>query len=512
MSFSIRSMMTGKSLNISQLGAAVLLLALIFFLPARRKGNTGDGRVAEVREKKEKPIDFDFEKIKERGSLIALVDNSSTGYFIYRGRPMGYEYDLLDRLAKDLGVTLKIKLTANIEEAFHMLNTGAADIMAYHLTVTKERSKRVSFTDAHTQVRQVLIQRKPEDWRKLKVHEIENELIRNPLELVGKEVYSRKGSSYSARLQNLSEEIGGDIIIIEQAGQTDTEMLIKKVADGEIDYSVADEDVGMINATYYPNIDAKTPISFPQNIAWAVRKNAPVLRDTVNYWLRDIKSSPDFNVIYNRYFKYRKSQNLRAHSIYSSVNGLGISPYDDMIKKGAKQLNMDWMLLSSLVYQESKFDPSVESWAGAKGLMQLTNESIERYEVEDPFNAEQNFRGGVQFLRYLSRFWEERVPDEQERMKFILASYNVGHGHVLDAVKLARKFDKDDALWDDHVAHFIVQKMKPEYYNDPVVQYGYCRGHEPVNYVSQILNRYDQYRTAFENPLAAGDSTLVTSR
>lgn len=512
MSFSIRPVMTGKSLNISQLTPALLLLVLVFLLPACRKGNTGDGRVAEIREKKESPIDFDFEKIKERGSLIALVDNSSTGYFIYRGRPMGYEYDLLDRLAKDLGVTLKIKLTANIEEAFAMLNSGDADIMAYHLTVTKERSRRVAFTDAHTQVRQVLIQRKPDNWRKLKVHEIENALIRNPLELVGKEVYSRKGSSYSARLQNLSEEIGGDIIIIEQAGQTDTEMLIKRVADGDIDYCVADEDVGMINATYYPNIDAKTPISFPQNIAWAVRNNAPALRDTVDHWLGQIKATPDFNVIYNRYFKYRKSQNLRAHSIYSSVKGLGISPYDDMIKKGAEQLGLDWMLLASLVYQESKFDPKVESWAGAKGFMQLTNESIERYKVEDPFDAEQNFWGGINFLRYLSEFWAERVSDDNERLKFILASYNVGQGHVLDAVKLARKYDRDEAVWDDNVAHFIIQKMKPEFYNDPEVQFGYCRGHEPVNYVSQILNRYDQYRTAFENPVAEGDSTLVTSR
>jgi len=504
--------MTGKTLYISRLSLASLLLMVVLLLPACKKDKAGNEGEAVIKEKVIEPVDFDFEKVKKRGSLIALVDNSSTGYFIYRGQPMGYEYDLLYRLAEDLGVTLKIKLTANIDEAFTMLNDGDADILAYHLTVTKERAQRVTFTDAHTEVRQVLIQRKPDNWRNLKVHEIENSLIRNPLELVGKEVHSRKGSSYSARLQNLSEEIGGDIIIKEQAGQTDTEMLIRRVAEGVIDYSVADEDVGLINATYYPNIDAKTAISFPQKIAWALRSNAPVLRDTVNKWLRTMKASPDFNVIYNRYFKSRKSQNIRAHSIYSSVNGIGISPYDQLIKEGAADLGIDWMLLASLVYQESKFDPEVESWAGAKGLMQLTDASIERYDVEDPFNAQDNFNGAIEFLSWLDEFWAERVPDETERLKFVLASYNVGQGHVLDAMKLARKYDKDPQVWDENVAHYIVQKMKPEFYNDPEVQYGYCRGHEPVNYVSQILNRYDQYRTAFENPVSEGDSTLVTSR
>ncbi len=481
-------------------------------ISACRNNTTSSNVETVIKEERREPIDFDFDQIKERGSLIAVVDNSSTGYFIYRGQPMGYEYDLLKRLADDLDVSLKIKLTADIEQAFDMLNSGEADLMAYHLTVTKERAKRVAFTEAHTAVRQVLVQRKPKNWRKLKVHETENALIRNTLDLVGKEVYVRKGSSYSERLANLSEEIGGDIVILEQPGQTDTESLIRKVASGEIDYTVADEDVGLINATYYPNIDVKTAISFPQTIAWAVRKNAPQLRDSVDSWLNEMKASPDFNVIYNRYFKYRKSQNLRAHSIYSSSGGLQISPYDDLIKEGAKSLSLDWMLLASLIYQESKFDPEAKSWAGAKGLMQLTDVSLEQYDVDEPFDPEDNMEGGTEFLSWLEDLWSDKVPDENERLKFVLASYNVGQGHVLDAVRLAKKYGKDPQVWDDNVAHFLLQKTKPEFYNDPVVKYGYCRGNEPVNYVEEILERYERYETAYENPGAVPDSTVVADR
>lgn len=491
----------------------LLIASFLGVLVTSCRNNTpGTSTETVIKEEKSEPVDLDFDEIRKRGSLIAVVDNSSTGYFIYRGQPMGYEYDLLKRLADDLSVSLKIKLTADLEQAFDMLNSGEADLMAYHLTVTKERAQRVAFTNAHTEVRQVLIQRKPDNWRSLKVHELEAAMLRNTLDLVGKEVYSRKGSSYSARLLNLSEEIGGDIIILEQTGQTDTEELIQRVANGEIDYTVADEDVGLINATYYPNIDAKTPISFPQRIAWAVRKNAPQLRDTVNNWLVNIKASSDFNVIYNRYFKYRKTQNLRAHSIYSSVGGVQISPYDDLIKKGATELNLDWMLLASLIYQESKFDPQAESWAGAKGLMQLTDPSIEQYDVDEPFNPEENMSAGMEYLDWLEGLWSDKVQDESERLKFVLASYNVGQGHVLDAVRLARKYGKDPEIWEDNVAYFLLQKTKPEFYNDPVVSFGYCRGNEPVNYVNEILERYERYETAFENPGAGSDSTIVTGR
>jgi membrane-bound lytic murein transglycosylase F len=491
-------------------------LLIIFFLGALlsscRNSGTSQNVESMTQPDRQPPVSFDFDKIKERGSLIAVVDNSSTGYFIYRGQPMGYEYDLLKRLADDLEVSLKIKLTADIDEAFDMLNSGEADLMAYHLTVTKKRTKQVAFTNAHTEVRQVLVQRKPDNWRKLKVHELENALIRNPLELVGKEIYTRKGSAYAERLANLSEEIGGEIVILEQPGQTYTEALIKKVAKGEIDYTVADEDVALINSTYYLNIDAKTPISFPQKIAWAVRKNAPELKSTIDDWLGEMKASPDFNVIYNKYFKSRKSQILRSQSEYSSVSGMQISPYDDLIKEGAEELDLDWKLLASLVYQESKFDPKAQSWAGAKGLMQLTDISVEQYDVDDPFNPNENVDAGIEYLDWLEDLWEERVPDRDERLKFMLASYNVGQGHVLDAVRLAKKYGKNPEVWDGNVAYYLKEKTKPEVYNDPVVKFGYCRGNEPFNYVNEILDRYEHYETAFENQAAASDTTLVVSR
>ena len=101
---------------------------------------------------------------------------------------------------------------------------------------------------------------------------------------------------------------------------------------------------------------------------------------------------------------------------------------------------------------------------------------------------------GVDYLKWLDQLWQPKVPDPGERIKFVLGSYNVGQGHVLDARKLSSKYGKNPRIWDDHVAYYLEQKSKPEFYNDPVVTAGYCRGLEPVNYVREVLQRYEQYR------------------
>ena len=439
-------------------------------------------------------VSFDLDEIKQRGSLIAIVDNSSTSYFIYKGQPMGYEYELLSLLAEELEVNLKLDITEDIDEAIEKLNRGEGDIVAHNLTVTKKRSEIISFTDHLSLERQVLVQRKPDNWRRMKLHQIDKQLVRDPLELIGKEVRVRKSSSFVTRLQHLSEEIGGDVVILEEPGNVEVETLIQQVADGEIDYTVADENVAKVNSTYYSNIDISTPISFSQRIAWGVRSNAPDLLQVVNLWLARMKKKAAYNVIYDKYFKSPKASLKRKNSMFSSIVGNQLSPYDSIVMEGADELNWDWELLAALIYQESKFDPHAKSWVGATGLMQLLPGTAAMYGANDIYNPRQSIMAGVGYLKWLDELWQSKVPDEQERLKFVLASYNVGQGHVLDARKLSSKYGKDPRIWDDNVEFYLEQKSKPKYYNDPVVTAGYCRGLEPVKYVREVLQRYEQYR------------------
>jgi membrane-bound lytic murein transglycosylase F len=438
-------------------------------------------------------VQVDLPEIKGRGALRALVDNNSVSYFIYRGRSMGFEYELLQHLADHLKLRLEIALVTGVEEAISQLNRGAADVLAYPLTRTKLRLQWVQFTNPLFQTSQVLVQRRPDNWRNNPAA-AEKQIIRNPADLIGKEVHVLAGSSFAERLRHLAEEIGGEIIIRQDSGDAQTESFIKQVADGLIDYTVTDQTLALVNAAYYSNLDVQTVLSLPQQIAWAVRKNSPQLGDALNNWLQVCKKSGHFKVVYDKYFNSPRTVVIRGTSDYSSVGGARLSPWDEEIRSGAQALDWDWRLLGSLIYTESLFKPDAVSWAGAQGLMQLMPETAEQFGAADPFNPLHNIRAGVRFLQFLDRQWARTIDNPDERVKFILASYNVGITHVLDARNLAKKYGRNPRLWEDHVAFYLLQKSKPEFYRDPLAAGGYCRCEAPVRYVREVLARFEEYK------------------
>lgn len=423
--------------------------------------------------------------IKLRGKLRVSTDYNSTNYFIYKGRAMGFQYELLSALAEELNVKLELNVENDLESAFSSLERGEIDIIGMNLAITQDRQERFNFTLPHSQSKQVLIQRKADKNDSLP-------LIRNQIELGNKRIHVQHASAYVERLENLSKEIGRTINI-EKLKQFEVEELIEQVAKGEIDYTVADQNVAVVNNNYYPNIDALTEISFPQDMAWALRKGSDELTVAINSWLKKFKRTARYNQIYNKYFL--SSRIMRRHnSEYFTLKSGKISKYDSLIKKNSKMIDWDWRLLSALVSQESHFDPEAKSWVGAFGLMQLMPQTAFRYDVDEDSNPAENLKAGVRHLKYLSRRLDKVLVDKSDKLKFLLASYNVGLGHILDARRLAKKNGQNPDLWHGSVDYYLLNKSKPEFYKDPVVRYGYCRGKEPYNYVINILSTYEHYQ------------------
>ncbi len=431
-----------------------------------------------------------LKQLSERGILRVVTDFNSTSYFIYRGQPMGYQYEMLQELADYLGVGLEVTVNNNLEEKFELLESGEVDLIAVNLAVTKERRAKMDFTIPHTQTRQVLVQRKPNDWKNLSMNALEDSLIRSQLDLAYKSIYVQRNSSYARRLHNLSDEIGDSINIVEV--DIGSENLIEMVARGEINFTVSDENVARVNETYFENIDIETPVSFPQNLAWAVAKGESDLKLTIDTWLTDFKKTKKYAVLFHKYYRNKRSAEI-VDSDYFSNNSGKISPYDLTLKQLSEDIGWDWRLLASMVYQESRFNPHARSWAGAFGLMQLMPATAKRFGVGQSSPPKMQMRAGIMFIQWLNDRLDH-IEDIKEREKFILASYNVGLGHVLDARALALKNGKNPDIWDGNVAEFLLRKSDPEVYSDPVVKYGYCRGAEPYHYVAEILERYEHYK------------------
>ena len=222
------------------------------------------------------------------------------------------------------------------------------------------------------------------------------------------------------------------------------------------------------------------------------------LADTINVWLDSFKRTLLFRLIYNKYFK-----NIRAAKIvksrYNSFSGGHLSPYDGDIKKASHLVGWDWRLLASVIYQESEFKPNVRSWVGAYGLMQLMPETLEKYGLDTLSSPEEQINAGARYLHYLDKQLPPEISDSVQRIKFVLASYNAGIGHVLDARRLALKYGKDPNVWNGNVDFFILNLSDRFYYHDDVVQYGYVRGEETFNFVKEIFDRFEDYKNLIKD-------------
>ena len=418
---------------------------------------------------------LDTEGIQARGTLRVAVDNNSSSYYIYRGRRMGYEYELLLDLGERLGVQVEFVVAADIEDAFAQLEDGRVDLIAMNLQENADTKSAVSYTEGIGSMSTVLVGReKLLSWDSL-----------------GKDtVVVRKGAVYTSQLAKLKDSLDLDFSILEVPDHEET--LLDRLVEKEVNWTVAEKTVAQTNATYYDDLRLGLDVSKEGTVTWALRKTSTDLLQEVNAWLVEKKKRfiPD---LYTKYFLNSKNQHFRTTSTYSSLGGNRISVYDELIQENAKSLGWDWRLLAAVVYKESAFDTTATSYAGAQGLLQLMPVTLERFGVTNPNDPVESLRGGVKYLQYLDKFWLERVPETNERIKFILASYNIGQGHVEDAWRLTLKYRRNTQSWQE-VSNFLNLKSDPKYYRDPVVKSGYAKGHIAVNYVRDVLGLFQSYK------------------
>jgi membrane-bound lytic murein transglycosylase F len=445
-----------------------------------------------TRVKNIKSVSFDLDSIRKRGKLIAVTDFNSTNYFIYKGEPMGFNYELLKSFSDYIGIDLEIVTENHLDHAFGMLNSGEADLLALGLTVNSSRKKDILFSEPIDETRQVLVQRKPRNWRSLTADDLDRRLVRNQLGLAKRTIYVQKGTPHVERLHTLADEIGDSINIIEVPYES--EKLIQHVANGEIDFTVCNENVALVNSTYYPDIDVNTPVSFPQSLAWGVRKeNSNALLNELNRWIISFRKTGSYALLHAKYFNNSRSS-IIVKSDYYALNTGKVSQYDDLIRRYSASIKWDWRLLAALICQESHFNPNVQSLAGAYGLMQIMPLTGRSFGIDITSSPENNMKAGIHYINWLHSIFDPKISNEIERLNFILASYNAGPGHVLDAMKLAEKNGMDPQKWDGNVALWLTKKSDPRYYNDIVVKNGYFRGTESVAFVSEILNRFEHYK------------------
>ena len=435
-----------------------------------------------------------FEHLKERGTLVAVTNCEDFNYKMYKAHPVGFEYDLLQDFCKMYHLRLEMKVNDNLDSCFLWLNSGEVDVVATGVGLTKELRERYGLTDPIFTPKSVLVQRLPKNWSSMSTgNEIESQLLRSPFDLAGKTIYVPRGSYAVKLFEYLSEEIGKRIYVVECDTLNEFE-LIRAVSEERIDFTVVDDYIATAGSYGLKGLDTKLVVGVEHPVGWVVKSHDAdsSLLTAFNDWI-DKAEQKQLRLVMTRYVKNRR---LFAQTP-EEANG-HISRFDNAIKRTADKIGWDWRLLAALIYQESRFKVDLESDKGAFGLMQLMPSVMKRYNVSYNSSPEEQLAAGGKLISYLDKSLKDKVPDSLERVKFVLAAYNAGLGHVLDARKLAMKYDKAPDVWENNVDFFILNKSKPLYYRDTCCRCGFLRGTQTYRFVEDIMERYHHYQNFVE--------------
>lgn len=249
----------------------------------------------------------DYPTIAARGVMNVAVDFSPLSYHIDGDSISGFDYELLQMLSKYANIMIEIHPETGLSKSLDLLNHVTYDVIARQIPVTTENKQEYIFTKPLLLNKQVLIQRTDSNG---------NVAIRNQLDLAGCTLHIAQDAPTRLRIENLAHEIGNKIHI-KELPDYGAEHLIILVATGEIDYAVCDEAKAAVIAADYDNIDYRTDISFTQFMSWTLRKESPILRDSIDSWLTRIQQTEEYKSLYTKYFgtnKYNKHRRISESS------------------------------------------------------------------------------------------------------------------------------------------------------------------------------------------------------
>ena len=236
----------------------------------------------------------DYPQIKAGGILRIITEYNSTGYYISGDTIQGFQYELSQAIATLSGLEVETSLDMSLSNSFDKLQADQCDIIARNIPITSKNKEEYLFIDPLVLNKQVLVQRTKKANNGVAP-------LRNQLNLAGKTLHIPADSPSKLRLNNLIKEIG-DTIYIKEDSIYSSEQLVIMVAKGDIDFAVCDKNIAAKAASFHPEVDIKTDISFTQLQAWAVRKTSPILLDSLNSWFNQMREKDTFNEIYKRYY------------------------------------------------------------------------------------------------------------------------------------------------------------------------------------------------------------------
>ena len=415
----------------------------------------------------------DLERIREEGVLRIGTLNNQLSYYIGSDGPTGLDYELAQHFAAKLGVKLEMQPMFTLSGLFPALKRGDVDILAAGLTMTPDRLAAFRAAPAYYYASQIVVYKKGQ-WRPRSSEDLAEN--KGSLKVV-------KGSSHENSLLSLQQtypELQWQTI-----EETDSDELMRMVAKGELDYTVADSVDVALTQRIHPDIAIALELTEDEPIAWYVNQAADdSLYALMIEFFGEMQQSGELAKLEEKYFGHVDKFDYVDTRAFIRAVEKKLPRWEALFKKYAEEF--DWRLIAALSYQESHWNPRAVSPTGVRGMMMLTLPTAKSVGVNNRLDPEQSIRGGTQYLRKMIN----RIPDSiesHEKVWFALASYNVGFGHLMDARRLTKQQGGNPDTWSDVKQRLPLLRQR-KYYKQ--TRYGYARGDEALNYVENIRRYY----------------------
>ena len=403
--------------------------------------------------------------------------NAPSTYYIGVNGPQGFEYDLLRAYATHLGVELNIISANTTKEAIELSKNSDIHITSASLAKTRERIKSFNFGPSYFEVREQVICHRGMIGS--------GKFPRDVEDLEGLEIIVGEDTSYSETIKSLQKD--GFDINATFSSEFSTEELLEQVAKHTIDCTIADSNIYSLNLRYFTDIALAFTISGREQLAWVLKDESKELEADMYSWMNSYNQTGQMAALKDHYYSYVLFFDYYDTKMFNKRIKSRLPKYEKLFKKAAQKYDIPWHVIAAQSYQESHWNPRAKSFTGVRGLMMLTQSTAKQLGVKNRLDPKQSIYGGTKHLKQMLKNVSKDVEGEN-RLKFALAAYNIGMGHVRDAQKLAKKIGLNQNIWNDLKVVLPLLSQK-RYYRE--LKYGYARGSEPVKYVASIYDYGD---------------------
>lgn len=417
----------------------------------------------------------------EKKRLKVLTLHSINSFFLYDGEEYGLEYELLQLYAKQTDMAIDIVTVESYKQMYDSMSMGDFDVAMGTLFVNEAMDSITPFSNAlyHSDVILATLDVKEAGVAtKMTPHVIHH----SPVHF----------------WMNENDSIPKDLVdsINHLEAGLSKELALERVAKKQFPSLVVDKHDFLIMHSYFPHLKEHTVIQREQPVAFAFNPHSESLKDHFNAWHAKKRQTVDYKYTIQKYGDHSLFIKEKLKYEMPVIRQGTISKYDALIKQYAVKEAFDWKLIAAIIHQESRFRPQIVSPVGAYGLMQLMPSVAKTYKINFSklSSPELNIATGTKYLRWIYNHFDKPEFSNEDKIKFSLASYNAGIGHIHDARALAIKYKLNPNVWSDNVEVMLLNKSTRKYYSDPVVKHGHCRGFETRVYVRNIMQYYEHYQ------------------